>query len=682
MPSFRLTEFAGIIPRRAERLLPDNAATIAANVELTSGEIRPIIQPRLITEPTKGVRLETIYLADTIWLTWPFDVDVARSPLPGERRFFYSGDGEPRATTVALASDSGNNDYPSNARPLGLPAPQTAPTVTVAGGSVGETLSRRYTYTFYDDWNQESAPAPVSALVTGRTDDTWTLADLDTNPSNGDTGTVTVVGGPGEEITTFTNGASALHWLRPGDQVYIIDTGASESTLVTVVTTPSPSTFTVRGDFTGADEWERVAKWGTIAEGLKLRIYRTAGTLAQFQLVDEITPAATYADTILEANILGDDLISGDWDLPPTGLRGLLTLPSGSLAGFIENEVCFSEPFQPHAWPTRLRLRSDWTIVALKEYQSGLIAGTTGKPLQIIGIEPEDMRAEPVNGVYPCLSKRSIVSLVDSVAFSTEAGMVSIGDGGIQTITNDWFTRNEWLDLDPSTILADVVRGKLYIVSKPGLITTQRMFIVDFLTGSGLTSTLYTISALYADPITGKLYVSCACPDGPFDGGFDVREWNPETGVFFPVDWQSKFFVVDKQTNLGAFKVTFTARFTQQQIDDLQAAFDAAVAENVGIVASGAINGSVNSYPVNHTFLNGSDLSLVFPPGLEFPGVDFLMYSGQAEELVYSKFIPVSGRVYRLPSGFKNDSFKIRLQGQVIIHNVEIGQTPSSLGRT
>jgi hypothetical protein len=682
MPSFRLTEFAGIIPRRAERLLPENAATIAANVELTSGEIRPIIQPRLIAEPTKGVRLETIYLADTIWLTWPFDVDVARSPLPGERRFFYTGDGEPRATTVALASDSGNNDYPSKARPLGLPAPQTAPTVTPTGGSVGETLSRRYTYTFYDDWNQESAPAPVSALVTGRTDDTWTLTNLDTHPSNGDSGTVAVAGGPGEEITTFTNAASALHWLRPGDQVYIIDTGASESTLVTVVSTPSPTTFTVRGDFTGADEWERVAKWGTIAEGLKLRIYRTAGTLAQFQLVAEITPAATYADTVLEVNILGDDLISGDWELPPTGLKGLLTLPSGSLAGFIENEVCFSEPFQPHAWPRRFRLRSDWTIVGMKEYQSGLVAGTTGKPLLIIGIEPEDMRAEPVNGVYPCLSKRSVVSLVDSVAFSTESGMVSIGDAGIQTVTSDWFTRNEWLKLQPNTILASVVRGKMFIVSRPGIQTTQKMFIIDYLFGSGLTTSLYTISAMYADPISGKLYVSCACTGGSFSGGFDIREWNPADGVFFPADWQSKFFVVDKQTNLGAFKVTFTARFTQQQIDDLQAAFAAAVAQNNNVISSGAVNGSINSYALNSTFLNGSDLKIISPPGIEFPGIDFTMYSGENNKLVYSRFITKSGRVYRLPSGFKNDSFKIRVQGQVVIHNVEIGQSPSALGRT
>ena len=675
MSNIRLTEFSGLQPRRSQRLLANNGATVAANVSLTSGEIRPLSAPKIVSEPTKGVMLETIYLADTVWFTWPYDVDVARSPLPGERRFVYTGDGEPRITTVALATTGQNNDYPTVARPLGFPAPKTAPTVTPSNTGTGVTISRIYTYTFFDDWGQESAPAPVSALTSGKSDDTWALSAMDTEPSNGDTGTVSVTGSVGEEITTFTNAASAVHWLRPGDQVYL-GTGTPNQ-LVTVATTPSATTFTVAGDYTGVTDWERVAKWNDAAGGLKMRIYRTAGTLSSFQLVAEISPSATYNDTLTDAQIAGDDLISGDWALPPTDLKGVITLPSGALAGFSGNELCFSEPFQLHAWPTRYRLRSTWPIVGVESYQSGLVAGTNGNPLLVIGLDPGDMRAEPVEGVYPCLSKKSVISLVDAVAFASESGFVQIGDGGVDVLTKDWFTRTEWAAYEPSTMIAAAVRGRIYIRPQPGV--TQDLMIFDFLDGTGLTFGSYPISALFADPISGKLYLSCTCQDDGNNYDYDVREWDPVGGTFMVANWKSKQFVVDKGVNLGAFKVNFFARFTQDQVDALQAEYDAAVAANVTLVSTGQINGSLNSFAINSNFVGGSDLTPALPPSVEAPGVDLLIFKGD-DELIYSRFIGVPGRVFRLPSGFKSDRFAVRVQGQVIVHSIELAQTPSSLG--
>lgn len=666
MPSIRITGFQGIAPRVSPRRLNDTNAQVAANCTLTSGELKPMSRPRTVSEPTKGVALETIYLADTVWFTWPYDVDVARSPLPGEQKFIYSGDGEPRITTVALATQSGNNDYPSAARSLGVPPPQSAPSVAAAGGT-SQVVSRFYTYTFYDDFNQESAPAPLSDLVEGAVDATWTITGMDDAPSNGDSGTVAVVGLPGEEITTFTNDASALHWLRPGDQVYLTISGEQE--LVTVFETPTPSTFTTKGDYTGATAWARVATWGTTTK----RLYRTTGLLGQFQLVADELTGTSYTDTLDDGDILGDDLVSGDWELPPTDLKGVVTLPSGALAGFSDNELCFSEPFQPHAWPSKYRLRSEFKIVSVNYYSSGLVAGTTGNPLQVIGIDPGQMIAQPVNGAYPCLSKRSTISLVDSVGFATEQGFVTIGDSGVNVLTSDWFTRDEWVARNPETMFASALRGRVYIHTQA---EREELLMFDFLDGTGLTVYFCSVTAMYADPISGKLYQSCR-------NDKDVREVNPAGGAFLQQDWWSKEFVLPKAVNLGAVKVNFFARFTQQQVDELIAEFEEAVEFNEGLITSGRINGELNSQALNAGFLGASDLAPAVNPVVEAPGVDFTLYTRSSDDPqfapAFSRFLNQTGKVFRLPAGYKSERFSVRVQGQVLVKSIELAETPTAL---
>ena len=668
MTSLRITGFQGIAPRVSPRRLNDTNAQVAANCTLTSGELKPMSRPRTVSEPTKGVQLKTIYLADTVWFTWPIDVDVARSPLPGEQKFIYSGDGEPRITTVALAAQSGNNDYPSAARALGVPPPQSPPSVTASGGT-SQVVSRFYVYTFFDDFNQESAPSPTSSLVEGEVDGTWEITGMDESPSNGDTGTVSVEGPPGEEITTFSNDGAALHWLRPGDQVYLEVSGEQE--LATVFETPTPDTFTVQGDYTGAAEWSRVAPWGASTK----RLYRTTGLLGQFQLVaDEIT-GTTFTDTLDDGDILGDDLVSGDWELPPTDLKGVVTLPSGALAGFSDNEVCFSEPFQPHAWPRKFRLRSEFKIVSVNYYSSGLVAGTTGNPLQVLGIDPGEMVAQPVNGAYPCLSKRSTISLVDSVGYASEQGFVTIGDSGVNILTSDWFTRDEWVKRNPKTMFASALQGRVFIHTQA---KREELLMFDFLDGTGLTVYFCSVTAMYADPISGKLYQSCR-------NDKDVREVNPVGGAFLQQDWWSKEFVLPKPINLGAVKVNFFARFTQEQVDELIEQFEKAVAFNEGLITSGRINGELNSQALNAGFFGASDLAPAVSPATEAPGVDFTLYTRSADDPqfapVYSRFLNQTSKTFRLPAGYKSDRFSVRVQGQVLVKSIELAETASELAQ-
>ena len=654
MIAIRLTGFQGIKPRVSPRLLPDAVAQIAANCRLTTGEITPLKQPAVVATPTTPGPLRSIYKTETVWLSWNKDVDVVRSPLPGVRKYIYTGDGEPRITTDAMAGYGGGGNYPAQARSLGVPKPQTAPTVTPSGGSAAD-VTRFYAYTFYDDWNQESATSPVSALTTGKPDGTWAISGMDTAPASSGTGTVSVSSG----VTTFTNSGSAKHWLRVGDEVVIGGATVAVSEIV------SPSVFKVPGDFTGQTSWVRKASWGTCTK----RLYRTTGSTGQWQLVAENISGTSYNDTLTDAQIPGDELVTASWELPPTDLKGVIALPTGVLAGFSGTEICFSEPFQPHAWPPEYRMRSQgYPVVSIGVYTSGIVVGTTGVPMVILGHEPGQMMAQPAEGAYPCLSKRSMVSLGDRVAYATTHGIVTIGDNGVDILTKDWFTRDEWVLYLPETITAVAVRGRLYLMcgaegEKPILL------IFDYLDGTGLTTAYINATAMFGDLVTGKLFIS----DVP---NYDIREFDPVDGLYMPQDWMSKEFVVPEPINLGAAKVNFESRFSQQDIDNLQAAYDAAVAANLALIASGDVGGSIGWNEIGGGTIGGSNLLEVYLPTLESPGVTFTLYvDGVA---VYSRVLNTSNG-FRLPSGYKADTFAVRVQGQSLVKSIELAETMQGL---
>jgi hypothetical protein len=566
MISFKLTGFQGIKPRVSPRLIGDAVAQIAANCRLSSGELSPSVEPSVVASPETVGPLLSIYRADTIWLTWPYDVDVVRSPLEASEKFIFTGQNEPRITTIAMASGLSSGDYPESSRALGIPNPQTAPSVTPSGG-VGAVVSRFYCYTFYSDWNEESGTSPLTALLTGKVDDTWAVTGMDATPANTGSGTASYGGG----VTTFTNSGSVKHWLRAGDGILL---GASHVVVSEVV---SPTVFRVAGNYAAATTWEREAYWGTCTK----RLYRSAGTTGQFQLVAEGITGTTYNDSLSDANILGDELISASWVPAPANLRGLILLPSGALAGIDGDEIRFSEPLQPHAWPPEYTMRAPGaTPVALGVYTSGIVVGTTGKPSVILGHEPGQMASQPVDQALPCVSKRSMVSFGDSAAYASVHGMVRIGDSGLNTLTQDWFSRDEWALYSPGAMVAAVARGRLYLTATYN--GQQQILSFDFLDQTGLTVSYLKATAMFSDPVTGKLYVSTSDQQ-------DVREFDPVNGLYQSLDWMSKEFIANEPVNLGAARVNMRARYTAAQIAEMQAIYDATVAANQALMVSAAL---------------------------------------------------------------------------------------------
>lgn len=143
MAKITIDSFRGEAPRLTPRALPPNAAQVAINARLQSGDLeswRGMLETASLANDA-----QTIYLLNDEWLSWESDVDVARGPVAGDTtyRVYLTGPDEydqPRFTNYALAT-TGSAPYPVATRPLGVPGPVSEPTLVVGVDSSPTTYS-------------------------------------------------------------------------------------------------------------------------------------------------------------------------------------------------------------------------------------------------------------------------------------------------------------------------------------------------------------------------------------------------------------------------------------------------------------------------------------------------------------------------------------------------------------
>jgi hypothetical protein len=140
-----IESFRGEAPRVTPRALPDNAAQDATNAQLLTGDLRSWRQFITTLGLANPDLVRTIYLLHDKWLSWTADVDVARGTIAGDTTYrayltaplLYS---QPRFTNYALAT-TGAPPYPVTTRPLGVPGPDSVPTVSLGVDSSPTTFS-------------------------------------------------------------------------------------------------------------------------------------------------------------------------------------------------------------------------------------------------------------------------------------------------------------------------------------------------------------------------------------------------------------------------------------------------------------------------------------------------------------------------------------------------------------
>ena len=675
--TFRLSDFSGLVPRTARQLLAPNQAQVATNCVLTSGDLRPRNAPLLVFRPESNGEIVSMFRmekdGDEKWLAWNRDVDVARSPIAGneDRRFYYTGDGEPRVSNYELAT-AGSGPYPSDCYVLGVSPPVNAPSVVAAGGISATTVTRFYVYTFVTPWGEESAPSPVSTIVSGKLDATFTLSGMDAPPPNSGAVTAAIKDTPfpglveitlssviglraHEEITFATVGG--MTDLNSSFPLYSVDSGTNK----VIIALSTSQTYTAGG------VWVRDAPHNT--SGMTKRIYRTLSTDntgTEFHYVASVSAStAGYADSLAESVVADAGILESEkWYMPPANLKGIIILPNGIAAGFTGNEIHFSEPFKPYAWPDSYRQSYDQDIVAIGITGTTLVGLTEGNPFTITGVDPLTMGGgmEKLAVAWPCMSKRSVASFAFGVAYAAPQGLVIIG-GSSDIVTKDLFTQKEWGELSPTTFIAATADNRYYAGYQAN--GSSLMFVIDKTEAASFVKINQTITSIWTDPATGKLYVA---------NEQKIYQWEGDLGAKLSYEWKSKQFVTPAPINYGAGKIDADFGMSEAEITAGEAANEAAATINLTLIAAGTLNDGLADPSLGEYEIGGDEMVYIAPVA-----VDSLQFQLWADgELKHARHV-LNSRAFRLPSGYKADNTEIILSGNVKVSGVTLAETMDGL---
>ena len=660
----RISAFTGELPKISSRLLPASASQAAENVILTAGRLDPMFDPSQVGFTNRPIT-QTIYRmfsgTTDYWLSWNSDVDVAKTPLAGDVSFrisYTANAFEPRTTNLAMATAA--TPYPAQCFVLGVTPPITKPTVTVTGGSGTSTEDRYYINTFVTSWGEESAPSVPSTVATGYSNGTWTVSGMDTAPPNA--GTITAATYSVGVVTATLN---SVFGLRAGE--YITFSGVLGMTSlntsfkllsVDAVLKKVTVALTTAQTYTSGGVWNRDAPHNTL--GMTRRIYRTAtgSSSTSFLFVTEVPVATTsFVDTVT-GGLLAEPCPSVNWLMPPADLRGLQTLPNGSMIGFSGNDLCFSDPYHPFAWPVANMLTTDFPIVGVGLFGQSAVVCTTGSPYVATGIDPSSMTMERIPEPWPCVSKVGIASLNGSVYFPTPMGLASIGSSGTSLVSQSMFSQRDWVAIAPETFVAAQHDGQYYTMYTVAGVTK----VLTITPSNGVMRFGQSPSTLYDDASNGKLYAVI---------GTSIYDMLPPTGAKLPMSWVSKEFVVPTPLNLAAAQVNAAFAITPAQAAALTALNASIAASNAAAYAGGLKSGfgltPLNVYPVNGD------------PRRPMQGADSITFTLFAEgQAVYSTVVSDS-RVFRLPSLSKYDNFYFSVSGTMQVSDVVIGESVEAI---
>lgn len=500
----------GTAPKIDPDLLADGAHQIAQNVRLDSGAAEPWKAPSTVATPTKGPSVKTIYrYGDAVvgdaqhWFNLVGDGDFARGPVADDtlERIYYTESGQPPKMTRSDLAIGG--DLPSANRLLGLPRPSIGSVIasvssrqisslTFSAGTATAVFSSAIEFGVGEQFQivvlgaaQAEYNGEFLATVTGANSATYTITSG--TPVSPATGTITYHFGG-----TYEDRVYLIAFVGDGGEV------GPASDPITVRAALGQS-VTLSGLPTAASWSDRT---GSTVVSSK-RIYQSIG--AGYAL-DGTTSLAASSYTSTQSPPTSQTFLPEYVQLPPPAdMHGLKAMPDGPMIGLAgEKEVCVSERFTPHAWPTEYRLVTDYPHVGVGVFGHSAVVFTTAYPYIITGTDPRSLTMMRMQVRQGCVSKRSIADAGFGVFAASPDGLMLVGDSGVQLVTDGLMSRREWQALNPSSILGVFHDGRYFGFYDNG--TTQAGFIYRHSDGE-LTWTDRYATAAYADERNDALYL-------------------------------------------------------------------------------------------------------------------------------------------------------------------------------
>jgi hypothetical protein len=394
------------------------------------------------------------------------------------------------------------------------------------------------------------------------------------------------------------------------------------------------------------------------------RIYRAVTTTANadYYFVREIPVATTSTTDNAGANI-GAPIQTSTWFMPPAGLQGITSHPSGAMVGFVGNQVCMSVPSAPYAWPIANQSTVNYPVVNVGVFDNTVVVGTQGTPYVMQGTDPSTMYATQVGENWPCLSKRSLVDFGFGVAYAAPQGVVMVSGSGPQILTNDFYTAIEWAAVVPTTVIAAAYDGRYYAryTKSSG---AGGMMVLDLRNPIGVTHLDIDPSEIWSDPVTSKLYVTV---------GSDIQEWDADLSLRMTATWQSKEYLMATPLSLGVAKVEADFAGSSAEEVAIIAANAATQASNAALIAANGTGGSVGGASLGAYSWGGSAVRAVNNPSTQ---ITFELYANGS--LYYSTPVGHSN-VFRLPSGEKYYRWSVRVITPVAIKSILLAETSIGL---
>jgi len=217
---------------------------------------------------------------------------------------------------------------------------------------------------------------------------------------------------------------------------------------------------------------------------VNMRIYRSSTAyrtgaekeqdpLTDYMLVAEIEYTTSFTDALLE-KFLGPVLNTREVRLPPKALRNIShVVGTGALVGVTNNQVHFSQNFQPYSWPAEYDMTLNHNIVNMVTIDQQAIVSTDGYPY-VVSAAPncEARKCRAVNEVdiplpdISCGYANSAIATPFGMVYSSKDGLVLVStDAKFQVITSAWYSTDDWVKIRPDTVRLAYWRGYLICVT-------------------------------------------------------------------------------------------------------------------------------------------------------------------------------------------------------------------------